>query len=85
LEQGRTTNEAFNIPIPDHLLHNVSVSEDEIEHDTTAVTFLTKITAVSTRNQKVFLIQCVLVYLMERKAYIELTLQEGVERHGLQI
>ena len=85
MEQGGTTNEAFNIPLPDHMIHDVSIIEDEMEHDATVGTFLKKNTAVSTRNNRLFLIQYVMVYSMEREAYIELTLQEGVERHGLLI
>ena len=44
-----------------------------------------KTTTVSARDKKSFLIQYVMVYLTEREAYTELTLQEGVERSGLQI
>ena len=39
LEQGGTTNEAFNIPVPDHTLHNISIIEDEMEHDASAGAF----------------------------------------------
>ena len=67
------------------MLHNVSIIEDEIEHDASAGAFSERIVAVSMRNKKRFLTQYIMVYSIERETYTELTLQEGVERHGLQI
>ena len=39
LEQGGTTNEAFNIPMPDNMLNNTSIIEDEMEYDESAGAF----------------------------------------------
>jgi hypothetical protein len=43
-----------------------------------------KITAVSAKNKKGFLIQFAMIYLMLREVYIESTLQEEVGGHGSQ-
>jgi hypothetical protein len=39
LEEGGASNDVFNIPTPDQSLNNVSIIEDEMEHDATAGTF----------------------------------------------
>ena len=60
LEEGGATNGVSNIPIPDHRLNNISIIEDEMEHDATTETLLRKTTSVLIRNKRLFFIQYVL-------------------------
>ena len=66
LEEGGATNKVFNIPTPDHRLHNASVLEGKMEHDATTGSFFDENQGSLNEERKVFLIQYAMVYLMER-------------------
>ena len=49
-----TTNADFNIPVQDHMLPDVSIIEDEMDHDASAGTCLKTIIIVSMRGKTIF-------------------------------
>ena len=52
LEQGGTTNEAFNITVPDNMLHDISTIKDEMEHDVNTGAFFEENHASLNEEQK---------------------------------